>query len=477
MPIEKVSSTQFADLITAQIDLRANGDIDTAYGPVPDTCIQPQAVVLESQNDRARQLSLMLSLSDASVFDGFEVDLEGIVYNEGETRSLGAGSTATVVFYRSAQPTSDLVVQRGFPVGTPPDESSGATLTFVTTETRVLPVATASSYYNGTAGRYELSVPVVSISTGSATRVGANRIRAQLRPLGGFDGFTNPSASAGGLDRETNAALINRYLLGVVGRQTGTPSGIERLVRARFPSVRSVALVYGSDPLLVRAADDAGAVDAWTQGSAVLQVSENIEYLGLGQLLAVSSRPLVSVVSVASGGTTYVEGTDYEVVFDATGVGRSVREAAGVRFIIGGSAPSVGAAVTVTYTYDSLTASLQSTFETPDLLELGRDLLFRRGIEVPVTHTANLRVRSTFSTSQVLNAVRSAVSEFVNALGMGSPVEASDIQGVVRTLSGVDNYVITRNTRSTVPSGTGDIDIQANEFATLADADLIVTVV
>jgi hypothetical protein len=476
MPIEKVSATQFAEQITTQINDRA-ADIDTAYGPVPDTCIQPQSVVLETQNDRARQLSLMLSLSDASVFDGFEVDLEGIVYNEGETRSLGSGSTTTVVFFRSAAPTADLVVQRGYPVGTLPDESTGSTISFFVSEAKVLPVASASSYYNNVKGRYELSVPVLSLSTGAITRVGPERISTPLRPLGGFDGFTNPAAATGGLTAETNQALIDRYFLGVVGRQTGTASGIERLARARFPDVRSMDIVYGADPLLTRAATDAGAVDAWIQGSAELQLSENIEYLGLGQLLRITNPPLVSVISVASGGTTYVEGTDYEVVFDDTGVSRSVRESSGVRFIPGGSAPAVGAAVNVTYTYEGLIRNLQSTFETPDLLELGRDLLFRRGIDVPIVHTANLRVRSTFSVTAVLGAVRTAVLTFVNALGMGEPVEASDIQGVVRALSGVDNYVITRNTRSTEPSGTGDIAIGGNEFATLADVDLTVTVV
>lgn len=478
MPIEKVSAAQYADQLSAGINDRAP-DIDTAFGPVPDACIYPQADVLEAQNDRARKLSLLLALSNADEFTGFEADLEGIASNEGMTRSSGAPSSAVETFWRTAAPTVDAVVQRGFPLGTQTDESTGTTVTYVTSEAATLPVASAASYFNLVTQRYELNVPVISVVSGSATRVGANRIVRPLRPLGAFTGVTNLSASAGGRDRETNAELIDRYLLGVVGRQLGAPAGIDRLARALYPDAQSMNTVYGTDPLLVRGASDGGAVDVWVKGDALLQTSENIDYLGLGQLLQVSMPPLVSVVSVQSGVNTYIEDVDYELVEDTSGVGRSTREAAGIRFLATATTPlpSVGDPVTVTYVYNNLIRALQSAFEDAEVLELGRDLLFRRGVDAPIIHTAQLRVSSGFTTTTIQQAVIDAVYDYINGLTLGADLEASDIQGVVRALTGVDNYIITRNTRSTVLTGVGDVLIDGNEYTSITSANLGITLI
>ncbi|APU88897.1 hypothetical protein Rctr197k_078 [Virus Rctr197k] len=478
MPIDKVSQAQFAAQIAAGINDRAD-DLDTAYGPIPDACIQPQAAVLESQNDRVRQLSLLLTLSDPSAFDGFDSDLEGIAFNEGATRILGSKSSTTATFARAAAPTADALVQRGFPVGSSEDPSTGGTITFVTSEAATLPVASASSYFNIQTQKYELSVPLTSIIEGSSTRVGPNRLTRPLRPLGAFDSVTNPGSASGGRDQETNSELIDRYMLGVIGRQPGTPNGIDRYARANFPDVLGLKSVYGSNVLLVRAATDAGAVDTWIKGSSPVQLVENHVYLGVGQTIAVSSPPLVSVVSVQSGVSTYIEGSDYEVVEDTSGVGRSVREEAGIRFLTGGptALPAVGDTVTVTYTYDNLIRSLQAGFEDDEVLELGRDLLFRRGEIASIIHTARLRVAAGFNATTVQAAVVAAVLAFVNDLNLGADVEGSDIQGVVRAISGVDNYIIDRLTRSTTLAGVTDVLVDDNEYAELTSANLTVSLI
>lgn len=476
MPIDKISQAQFAKQITDGINNRAP-DLDTAYGPIPDAAINPQAEVFEAQNDRVRKLSLLLSLANAEEFDGFETDLEGIAFNEGMTRNLGSVSSTSCTFSRASAPSSDALVQRGFPIGSQEDAGSGQTITFVTSEARTLPAATAASFFNIQTQRYELSVPVISIIEGAATRVGANKLTRPLRPLGNFDSVTNPVATSGGRDKETNQELIDRYLLGVIGRQLGVAAGIDRLARSDFPDVLGLKCVFGTNPLLVRTATDAGAVDAWIKGTAPVQTVENKTYLGVGQLLAVSTPPLISVVSVQSSANTYILGTDYEVVADASGVGRSVREAAGIRFLPTATTPlpAVGAAVTLTYTFDNLIRALQSGFETDETLELGRDLLFRRGIEAPLVHVARLRVRAGFNATTVQNAVVAAVIDFVDGLNLGDDVENSDIQGVVRAISGVDNYIIDRLTRTTVPTGIADVAIADNEYPTLSSANYTVT--
>lgn len=473
MPIDKITAAQFATEIVAGINNR-NINLDTAFGPIPDTCVQPQAAVFENQNDRVRQLSLMLTLSDPTVFAGFEQDLEGIVFNETMTRILGAGSSAVCLFIRKTPPPIDAPVQRGFPIGSEPDASSGSTATFVTTQAAVMPVATAASFFNNLTQQYELAVPVISVVQGSGTIIGPNQIDRPLRALGLFDRVTNPSASQGGRDAETNAELINRYLLAIIGTQTGVAPGIEKMALADFPEITSLYIAFGTNPLLTRGSTDGGAVDAWVQGSSLLQITENQTFLGVGQLVEVSKPPVAQVIQVSSGATVYTLGSDYVVTLDSSGVSGSTRAADGVTFLPGGPnpLPAPGGVVTVTYASDNLIVALQGDFQLPDALELGRDLLFRRGVAVPIVHAAVLTVLSGFSTTTVLAAVQSAVLTYINGLGLGQAVQGSDIQQVVRAIDGVDNYVITRLTRSTVPSGTADINLAGNEYPTLAQSDL-----
>lgn len=467
VPVDKVTAAQFT-LALQQATQRRNEDMDVTFGPILDTAIAPQAVVLEDQNDRLRLVSLLLSLASPDELEaaGFGADIEAICANEGVFRSTGSPSTTTLTLRLDGAPTFDLVLPRGWPFTTP------AGVVFVTTEAVSMLAASAASYYNPQTDYYEVTVPATSTSTGADTRVGPNQVTRFLRGSA-FTSVTNLDAAVGGADPESLTTLIERYLLAVTGRQLSTAAGLERNTRADFPESESVALVYGTDSLLTRAGSDAGAVDVWTKGRTELSATDDVVYLGLGQVLPVSRPPLVSVASVtrASPAATYVEGTDYEVVFDATGVSASPRATEGVRFLPGGTTPVVGETITVSYTYDNLPRALQAAAAEPEQAVLGRDPLFRRGIEVPFIHTAQVRFLSGFSPGVVLPLVRVAVLAMFADLSMGASVETSDIQAAARSIPGVDNYYITRITRATVATGTSDVTLGANEFATLADAD------
>lgn len=467
MPVDKVTATQYV-LQLQSAARRRNQDIDVSFGPVLDTAVQPQAVVLEAQNDRLRLVSLLLSLTSPDELEaaGFGPDIEALCANEGVFRSAGAPSTVTLTLRLDASPTFDRVLPRGWPLTT----TSG--VVFQTTEQVAMLASAAASYFNPSTGFWEVTVPAESVASGAATRVGPNQVTRFLRGAA-FTSVTNLSAAVGGSDRESLTALIERYLLAVTGRQLSTAAGLERDVRAGYPEVQSVALVYGADPLLERAGSDAGAVDIWIKGRTELSSTDSVVYLGLGQVLAISRPPLVTVASVtrASPAATYVEGVDYEVVYDAGPLASSPRAVDGIRFLPGGTAPTLGQSVTISYTYDNLPRALQAAAAEPESDVLGRDPLFRRGIEVPMVHTAQVRLLSGFTPGTVLPLVRAAVLAMFANLDEGDPVETSDIQGAARSIPGVDKYVITRITRADVAAGTVDIELGANEFATLADAD------
>jgi uncharacterized phage protein gp47/JayE len=478
VPIPKITATQFESNIRNGITSRTTTH-DTAVGPIPEVVIKPAAQVFERQNDRIRTVSLIISLSDEVVFsDEFEADLDAYVFNEGLLRALGSRATAIAVFSRAAAPTADIVVQRGFPIGTEPDEATGRTITFITSESRTLSFATASGFFNIQSQRYELSVPVIAIVEGSVGRVGASRINRPLRPLVGFDSVTNPAAAVGGRDRESNADLIERYLLAIQGRQLGTPFGIERFARDEFPDVEDLLAVFGDNVLLTRDSEDAGAVDAYIVGDQALDITDNVEFFGIGVLLPLSTPPLISVSAVSSGASTYIKDQDYEEVFDETGNAGSVRAVDGIQFLAGGptALPAAGDVVTSTYTQNQLIRNLQTRFEQDDAFVFGRDLLFKLGVLVNVVIDADLTVETGFNASGIQASVETVVQDFINALELGEDVERSDIQGVVRQISGVDNFVFTRITRSTVASGVADIPIGDNEYARIAVADLTITV-
>ena len=481
MPFERIDATQFADALRNAVNDR-NDQIDVSEGDLSDTIIVPQARVLESVHSTIRKVSRMNTLVDPDEFNGeFEVDLQGIVFNEGLTRQLGSLATVTLVFHRVSAPNTDIRVQRGFPVATLADESSGAAATFVTFEERTMFAASASSYFNPVTTRFELSVPAVASVPGSGARAGPNRINRPLRPLAGFDNVTNPAAAVGGRDIETNEEIIQRYLIAIRGRELSTSTGVLRYTAANFPDVIDALSVKGDDPLLVRAGDDAGAVDTYIIGDQVVQISENLLFVAASELIAISIPPLIEVLSVVdiTSGTTYEEDVDYEVVFDDSGNGRSTRATEGIRFLptAAQALPDGGDLVTISYTYNVLIRRLQASTTLDDVEVHGRDLLYRSGLEVAMAHTANMRVLAGFNTTTVQNLVRIAVLNFFDNLKLGADVEESDIQGVVRAITGVDNYITTRLSRLSTPSGTGDVTIERNEYARISDTDYVITLI
>lgn len=473
MTVSPLTAASFEAIIVEGIQ-EANASLDLVT-EIRDLAVVGQAKALERVHEDVRKVSALQSLQNLDEFEDLASDLEAVVYNEEVTRLPGAAPGVTLVFSRSTPPTADIQVARGYPVGTTADESSGSSRVFVTTESAVMLAAQAASYYDIDSNSYQLRVPAVALTAGGT--VGARRVTRPLRPLVGFGTVTNLSAATGGSTAETDSEMVERYFLSLRGRRLGTETGLARFVRDEFVEVTGVAVVGGTVET-ERAEDDAGAVDVFLQGDQSLNVTEVVTFRQRGQLITPDLLPLMSVESVTDGsGAAYVEDTDYEVVWVADGLLGSEREHSGVRFKFTGAAPAAGDPVIVTYSYDNLVRRVQTTLTSSDNLCLGRDVLVRRGVEVPIAHTANLRVAAGFNSASVQAAVEAAVENLFATYELGSPVEESDIQGVVRLISGVDNYVITRLSRVDVPSAVGDVTLGAYEYPTLSVTDFAVTLI
>lgn len=472
MPVNKISANDFADRIASGVNDR-DPTLDTRVGSIRDIFIDPVAGVLENQNDRVVYLNNLINLNNAVSLVPDDVD--DVVANENIVRWEGSRSLVTLTFSRSDIPTADITVPVNFPVATVADPNTGNTVNFKTIETQTLYVATLSRYYNFETRKYELDVLAASVSTGVTAEIGAFTINRFLRPLPGFLEVTNKFATTSGRGIETNEEIAKRYFLHVEGAQIGTPAGIQRFVLDNINSITDVYVVYGTDTNLTRQESDAGAIDVWFLGNSIASRIYTTYYNGTETLNPVDFQPLYRVVSVVSGATTYIEGTDYEVV---TGVGEysySNLAQDGIRWISGGSSPNVGDSIVITYEYNSLCNVLDSYFKQDQYYEGGSDRLFRWSQSSQIQIEANLKVRSG-SPSEVQRLVREGVLTYINSLKLGENVEEFDIDSVVAGVFGVDNWTYT--TLSLVGgTGVGDIEISPKNYARLESSDFVINLV
>lgn len=480
MAVDRITASQYADQIKNAIQVR-NTSYDVDLGPIPDLIINPISVVLERQNaDINKVQSLLLLLNNG---DYTHADLVAFVANEGIKPDIGARATVTLTF-STPRVDADMTVTAGFPVSTLVDEALGVALTFVTLTTVTLPVASKSSYYNALTKRYEITVLARCTTLGSIGNVAIDRITKPLRSLVGFSYVTNAVAATGGRDATTDIDLIERYLIAISGTDSSTVDGIESTADDLFSNIYDALVVYGDDPLLVRASEDAGAVDMWVIGSQNVTVTDVAPFVGLYQPIVLANQPVVDVVSVMVGATPYTKGVDYDFVTDDGGNGRSIRGVDSVVFKNPNKQPIVGQGVNIVYTYNSLISQIQTRMQASDVYVPARDLLVRAAVQVDMEISGNLVVRPGYNSGTILSLVNDAISQFINALmlnariaGSGDygSVQMSDVNAVARRITGVDNLVFTKFG----PVGTltaADMPVGKNQYPRIASGKLSLTI-
>lgn len=474
MALSRISASDYAQMIIDGISER-DPSLDTRIGPVRDFQIDPISEVLEQQNNRVVYLSRLNSMkfADQAVPD----DLDDIVFNEGMVRWQGSRSVAVVTFARAQAPTSDIIVPINFPLATQIDPTTGSSIVFRTIESKTMYSSAPAAYFNADTSKYELDVTVASVTTGEDTVVGPYTITVMRRSLPGFDECYNVSKTSAGRGLETNLDLADRYLLHVAGAKPSTPAGLKRSILDNFSSISDVYVVYGNDPYLTREQSDAGAVDVWVLGEQSSTRRLTVIYPGVETLISMDRQPVISITTVKdSSGTLYVEGTDYEVVIDSGEYSYSVSGEDGIKFLSDAATlPTLGDSLVIDYYYNSLINILSSYYTQPEEYSMGQNQLFRWAQKVNITIEAELKVRSG-NPSDVLSSVRSAISNYINALKLGDDVEEFDIDSQVATVYGVDNFTYTV---LDVVGGTGisDITIGPNQYAKIEDADLIISLV
>ncbi|GGM64146.1 putative phage protein gp47/JayE [Halarchaeum rubridurum] len=198
----------FRALEHAKLAVQLSGWIAYAGGPITeddltDLGIDPDVV----------DLDLLNSLME-------DADLDALAARNSVTRDPGTYATGTIQITTASETTT---VDAGFRVTTdPPDALAFETTADVTPD----------------AGATTVTAPIQALARGADHNVGSGTIQTMPSPPPGVEGVTNPTATTGGENPETNAEFRERAQAAIVQNSGGgTTGGIEGGLASRFDGV------------------------------------------------------------------------------------------------------------------------------------------------------------------------------------------------------------------------------------------------
>lgn len=215
-PEKALTDEGFASLLYvlwhATLAAQLSGWIDYAGGPITEDDLDDLG--LESvDNGGSVDLNLLNDLTR-------DEDLDAKVAQNSITRDPGAYATGEIKITTNSD---SVVVDSGFRVTTDSDDP----LAFETTEE-----VTPSS------GSTTVTAEIEAVERGSEYNVGSDTITQMPSPPQGVSGVTNPSATTGGEDEETNAELRERGKRAIVNNSGGgTVGGIEGAIASEYDGV------------------------------------------------------------------------------------------------------------------------------------------------------------------------------------------------------------------------------------------------
>lgn len=200
---------------------------------------------------------------------------EQLASRNGVFRLAGIRARGFVTFFRRSRPTATLFIPLGTIV------ASGG-VQFATTTDASIPINNVGAFFNPSTGFYQISVPVEAQTPGTAGNLGAGQIRTIVTSISGLS-VTNPNATFGGRNQETNLQLAVRARRALAAVDSGTEEGTLQ-VAANVAGVLDVRVVAAGDPLMQRDFDPdynkhvGGKVDVWARGEALGNVTDTFAF-------------------------------------------------------------------------------------------------------------------------------------------------------------------------------------------------------
>jgi hypothetical protein len=237
---------------------------------------------VESSSYKTALKAALGQSNNSSVQSLLDSAFDKLASNVDKTRLPGRPAVGQAVFYTSTRPTFDLPIPSGTIVTTSADSSLGIpSVRFRVGGTFILRASQADSYYNFDRKRYEIVVDIVAETIGSA----GNRPAGQITSAQGVTGLlvTNLEATVFGSDRESNADLAARAMLGFVSVDTGTEGGYAATAAGQIGLIKAKVVKSGDDLMMrdydpVRRKHIGGKVDIWVQGLRERQITEKFAF-------------------------------------------------------------------------------------------------------------------------------------------------------------------------------------------------------
>lgn len=346
--------------------------VDVAKGPVYNFLLKPVPVELQKTEADVERLTVLTTQQLGRVTTQEEVEALATSFSI----RLGGGRASRTrgqVFYTRTRPISDIVIDRGYLVGT--DDQR---YTYFTSEQQTLPAATADNFYNAANRRYELVMQCEATAVGPDFDLPSSRVTRLITTIDGIDGTVNISEYSGGQEAEDLEDSVDRIRAKLAGLDPETGGGLKSDIRNYDPeNVTDVSLVYPKDRTLFRRPINRPAIDAYVIGSALETLDQTYTATGGETEIPFDNVPVRTLNTVTVNGA----GVDATLIQDTTR--ETGYSAAATDYALLPSALTASDVVVLNYTYNTLVASMQV-----DLFDLERpfdtDVLAREAREVPV---------------------------------------------------------------------------------------------
>lgn len=366
--------------------------------------------------DAIADFATQLGESEDVIVAALSRAIERIGSNFGLSRRPAVASKGLVLVFRSSPPIRPITVPSGKKFFAPTlDQEYAATDT--------VNISITGMTFNPVLNKFVAAIPVQSINTSLATVAAALQISVIRESITDIEGVVNEEPVTGGRDEEGNRDFSARIKTALSASNIGTKSGY-RLLLLGLDDIKDASIVGAGDPLMARDLGDGGSVDAYITDSIPVQISEtsllgintvDLSGLGFGPWVFTPSRqPIVDNVSLVSPPADFI-------TKDASVYAGSIRAKDTIQF---STDPTSG---TVVYFANDNVNRTQVYLDDDERKILGSDVLVKEAVTVLVFVVFRIVVLSGFSKSVVQSNVQTAITQLVSTLGIGVPLEQSDV--------------------------------------------------
>lgn len=476
------SRQQWVEYMKA-LALSVDSELDVDFGDINGVFIQPQSIALSQVDAESNRLAQTLNIDNYNLM----TDAEFAAFIGNYLMKLYTGTKATgIVYFQATDVLANIVIPKGFPVATDPG-SYGQSIVFYTTETQTMVAATKAVYYNALTQLYEIGVAAECTALGATGKVPAGAVKIMQRSLTGISKVYNKTAiSSGGVDAETRERAIRRGKSFL--KSSGALSLNDGLGNALLEYVEDALVLDCRDANFTRTSEETGAVDAYIVGQEETQVTEYYRVAFTGEeptadriARYLSYQPVTGLDSIFIAGVdetawfTLLKDIDATTPTEFAGSTRGkdalqVNAANWAAYNL-----LVGEYAVISYRTNQLVRNLQAEFDAADKRVAGRDLCIKEASESGTYIEFTLTVLSGYSHTALASTAALAVYDYVNTLGIGDELQQSDVNFVVRSLTGVDNVVFTNFRLTTEVAGTvHDVVPSPYQYLTIDSANIVV---